>query len=139
MSDIVPVRWQPDRASTEASRPRVIDAVWRGLRGKCPACGEGKLFSGYLKVVDACSECGTPVGLARADDAPPYLTILLVGHIVVPSMLWLERAQMPPLWVHSAIWVPLTLALCLAFLRPLKGATLGVLVANNKLAADGRE
>ena len=139
MSDIVPVRWQPDRASTDASRPRVIDAVWRGLRGKCPACGAGKLFCGYLKVVDACSACGTPVGLARADDAPPYLTILLVGHIVVPSMLWLERAQMPPLWVHSAIWVPLTLALCLAFLRPLKGATLGVLVANNKLAADGRE
>ena len=139
MSEIVPVRWQPDRALMEASRPRVVDALWRGVRGKCPACGEGKLFSGYLKVVDACSACGTPVGLARADDAPPYLTILLVGHIIIPSMLWLERAQTPPLWVHTAIWVPLTLVLCLAFLRPLKGMTLGALVANNKLAADGRE
>ena len=141
VSDIAPVRWQPDRANTRPPWPvpRVIDAMWRGALGKCPACGVGRLFRGYLKVADTCAKCPAPLGLARADDAPPYFTIILVGHIVVPSMLILERAVTPPLWVHSAIWVPLTIALALALLRPIKGATLGALVAFGKLVPDGHE
>jgi uncharacterized protein (DUF983 family) len=107
--------------------------MWRGASGKCPNCGGAKLFRGYLKVVPACAACAAPVGLARADDAPPYFTILVVGHIVVPLMLWLERAYAPPVVVQTAIWVPITLALALALLRPIKGATVGIMVACNML------
>ena len=72
-----------------------------------------------------CAECGTNFTRVRADDAPPYFTIVLTGHIVLPLMLWLERAATPPLWVHSAIFLPLTVGLALSLLRPIKGATLG--------------
>jgi uncharacterized protein (DUF983 family) len=103
-------------------------AVGRGLRGTCPACGKGKLFDGWLRVVKACSVCAAPLGLARSDDLPPYITILLTGHIVVPLMLWTERAQSPEMWVMAAIFVPLTLALTLAMMRPVKGATVGLML-----------
>ena len=136
MAETAPIRWQPVGAE---GRPSVATAMWRGLCGKCPACGEAKLFSGYLKVVGSCPSCDAPVGLARADDAPPYFTILVVGHIIVPLMLWLERAYAPPLLVQTAIWVPLTLAMSLALLRPIKGATVGVMVACGMLKPSGRE
>jgi len=95
---------------------------------RCPACGKTKLFSGYLKVNPVCSNCGAPLGLARADDAPPYFTIFIVGHFIVGAMWSVERAYQPPLWVHAAIWLPLTLALTLLLLRPIKGATVGLML-----------
>lgn len=101
-------------------------ALGRGLRCRCPACGRTKLFRGYLRVVEQCAFCAAPLGLARADDAPPYFTILIVGHIVVASMLVVERAYAPPLWVHAALWLPLTVVLALLLLRPIKGATVGL-------------
>ena len=138
MSDASPVRWQP--APQEVRRlPKLAVAMWRGACGKCPNCGGAKLFRGYLKVAESCAACAAPLGLARADDAPPYFTILVVGHIVVPLMLWLERAYAPPLLVQTAIWVPVTLALALVLLRPIKGATVGVMVACNMLKPSDRE
>jgi uncharacterized protein (DUF983 family) len=86
------------------------------------------MFNGYLRVIDECPNCHAPLGLARADDAPPYFTIIVVGHIVVPSMLILEKTVAPPLWVHMALWLPLTLVLALALLRPIKGATVGLML-----------
>jgi uncharacterized protein (DUF983 family) len=94
----------------------------------CPACGQTKLFQGYLTVTPVCANCGAPLGLARADDAPPYFTIVAVGHIIIPSMLIVERAYEPPLWLHAAIWLPLTLVLALLFLRPIKGATVALML-----------
>jgi uncharacterized protein (DUF983 family) len=111
-------------------------ALWRGARGRCPGCGETKLFRGYLKVVPQCAHCAAPLGLARADDAPPYFTILVTGHIVVPLMYMVERAYEPPLWLHAAIWVPLTLALSLGLLRPIKGATVGLMLKLGMLKTD---
>jgi len=108
--------------------PAMKVALLRGLRGTCPVCGAAPLFSGWLKVVDRCAKCGTHLGAIRADDAPPYFTIFAVGHIVIPGMLWLERAQAPELWVHTIIWVPLTLALSLGLMRPIKGATIGLML-----------
>ena len=105
--------------------PPVTTMMKRGLRGRCPVCGKGRIFNGFLRVVDQCSECGTELGRIRADDAPPYFTIVIVGHVIIPLMLWLERAQTPPLWVHSAIFLPLTVGMALALIRPIKGATLG--------------
>ena len=86
------------------------------------------MFNGYLTVIAECPNCHAPLGLARADDAPPYFTIIVVGHIVVPSMLILERSAAPPLWVQTAIWLPLTLVLALGLLRPIKGATVGLML-----------
>jgi uncharacterized protein (DUF983 family) len=103
-------------------------ALRRGLRGVCPNCGRAPLFQGFLRVNVACGQCDAPLGRLRADDAPPYFVILLVGHIVIPSMLIVERFLRPPLWVHTAIWVPLTLILAIGLLRPVKGATVGLML-----------
>jgi len=101
-------------------------ALLRGTRGRCPSCGQGKLFRAYLKTRDICTECGEELHHHRADDAPPYFTIMIVGHIVVPLMLMVERIWHPDLWVHSAIWLPLTLLLSLLCLPIAKGALVSV-------------
>jgi uncharacterized protein (DUF983 family) len=121
-------RWRPDRTPQRVPWPvpPIGQAFGRGLCMRCPACGKTRLFAGYLTVTPVCSACGAPLGRARADDAPPYFTIILVAHIIIPSMWLLERTVTPPLWVHAAIWVPLTLVLTLALLRPVKGATVGL-------------
>lgn len=87
-------------------------------------------------MTETCSICEAPLGRIRADDAPPWATIMIVGHIVVPLMLWLEQARTPDLWVHAAIFLPLTLGLCVLLLRPVKGAFLGLMA---HLGITGRE
>ena len=123
-------RWEPSREIERVPWPvpSMPMALARGARCLCPACGQTRLFRGYLRVVPACANCGAPLGLARADDAPPYFTILLVGHILVPSMFMVERAWEPPMWLEAAIWLPVALALCLSLLRPIKGATVGLML-----------
>ena len=122
--------WTPDRVKKLPPWPvpGYGTAILRGVMCKCPACGQTHLFNGYLRVVDVCSNCGAPLGSARADDAPPYFTIFAVGHIIVPLMFLVERAYMPPLWVHAAIWLPLTTILTLGLLRPIKGGTVGLML-----------
>lgn len=102
------------------------DAMMRGWRMRCPACGQGRMFGRYLKVNDTCPSCGLEMSGHRADDAPPYFTILIVGHIIVPLMLLLEQHMQPPEWVHMALWLPLTLLLCLWFLPHIKGTLIGL-------------
>jgi uncharacterized protein (DUF983 family) len=94
----------------------------RGLRGRCPNCGRGRLFGAFLKVADQCPACGETLHHHRADDAPAYFVILIVGHFVVPWSLAVEIAYAPPLWLHFSIWLPLTLLMSLALLQPIKGA-----------------
>ena len=101
----------------------------RGATGHCPNCGAGRAFAGYLAISRTCANCNHALGAYRADDAPPYFTIFAVGHIIVPLMLLLERSAAPAMWIHMAIWLPLTLALSLLLLRPIKGAVLGVMWA----------
>lgn len=97
-------------------------SVKRGLAGKCPNCGKGKIFYRYLKVNDHCPECGEELFHHRADDAPPYLTIFAVGHIVGTGMLGVETiAPDLPLIYHMTIWPSLTLALSLILLPMFKG------------------
>lgn len=121
--------WEPDRTPPPAARakPPLATGIMRGLQCRCPQCGAGKLFNGYLRLVDSCTHCGTVLGTARADDAPPYFTIVVVGHIIVPLLLWMERAYEPSLWLMAAIFLPLTAVLTLGLLRPIKGATVGVM------------
>ena len=97
-------------------------AVKRGCAGKCPACGEGRIFSRYLKVNDRCPVCDAPLHEHRADDAPPYMTILVVGHVVGGLMLWFETVNDgAPVWLHMLVWPALALILCLWLLPVFKG------------------
>lgn len=118
----------PQSASAAAAKPlrNVGQAMRRGALGHCPQCGVGHLFNGYLAVADHCEVCGEVFHHHRADDAPPYFTILIVGHIIVGLILSVEVAFAPPLWVHALLWIPLTILMSLALLRPIKGALVGL-------------
>jgi uncharacterized protein (DUF983 family) len=100
----------------------VGQAMARGFRGRCPNCGRGRLFRAFLKPVDHCEVCGEEMYHQRADDAPAYFVILIVGHIVVSLALTVEMEFAPPYWVHLVLWLPLTLALAIGLLQPIKGA-----------------
>jgi uncharacterized protein (DUF983 family) len=104
--------------------------VWtslkRGFRGRCPRCGEGKLFRAYLKVDNNCSVCGLDFTPHRADDLPAYLVIIIVGHLVVPIALMIETGYSPPVWLQLSIYLPLTIILSLLLLQPVKGAVVGL-------------
>ena len=135
---MIPTRWQPDRAVTTNAwpQPPLLTAIGRGLAGRCPGCGKTRLFNGFLRVSSVCADCGAPLGLARADDAPPYFTILITGHIVVPLLYMVDRMGEPPLWLMSAIFIPLTLLLALGLIRPIKGGTVGLMLTLNMLKSD---
>jgi uncharacterized protein (DUF983 family) len=137
--DMTPTQWQPDRTAVSDPwpHPTMLTAIGRGLMGRCPACGKTHIFNGFLRVVDACTNCSAPLGLARADDAPPYFTILITGHVIVPLLFIVDRmTPQPPLWVMSAIFLPLTLILALGLLRPIKGGTVGLMLNLNMLKSD---
>jgi uncharacterized protein (DUF983 family) len=139
---------RPDAAKGALSGPR--PATWRqagadpglfgmlkrGARGRCPACGEGRLFAGYLRPVERCEACGTELARIRADDAPPYFTIFIAGKLLAPLVFGLERGFAPPLWVHAVVWGPVIVATCILLLRPVKGATIGLML---RLGIDGSE
>jgi uncharacterized protein (DUF983 family) len=135
---MAPIRWQPNRTTPKPpwAVPSLGTALARGLHGLCPSCGQGRLFRGFLRVVTECEHCHAPLGLARADDAPPYFTILIVGHIVVPAILITQKTSDPPIWLLLLTFLPLTLALSLALLRPVKGAVVGLMLKFNMLNPD---
>ncbi len=124
------MRWEPDRSAPALpyTPPPFWTALARGARNKCPVCGEGEVFAGFLKVVPECRVCHAPLGRLRADDAPPYFTIFIAGHLLVPVVLWVEKAYQPPMWLHMVVWLPLFTIVCTLLLRPIKGATVGWMV-----------
>jgi uncharacterized protein (DUF983 family) len=131
-------RWEPDRSTPLNAwpMPTMSTAIGRGLLGRCPACGKGRIFTGFLTVAAECEVCHAPLGLARADDAPPYFTILIVGHIVIPLLFIVDRSTLWSVWTMSAIFLPLTVALTLALIRPIKGGTVGLMLSLNMLKTD---
>lgn len=80
------------------------------------------MFRAFLKVADHCPACGEALHHQRADDAPAYFVILIVGHIIVPIALMVETAFAPAYWIHAALWLPSTLGMSLYLLQPIKGA-----------------
>lgn len=92
---------------------------------RCPACGKGPLFTGFLTVRERCAVCDTPLGAHEQGDAPAVFVILILGFVVVGAALAVEVKFGPPLWVHAILWPPLILGGALALLRPLKGALVG--------------
>ena len=108
-----------------SEKSRIGLAVRRGLGLRCPQCGEGRLFRRFLKVSACCDSCGADNTIYPSDDAPPYLTLLLVGHLMVPCMFWVERAYAPALWLQFAVWLPLVALTTIAALPSMKGAVVG--------------
>jgi uncharacterized protein (DUF983 family) len=136
-------RWSLSVISDSATRAPVVDldqserepsvavprreALWRGLRGRCPNCGIGRLFRSYVSQNPICLSCDEDFTPYRADDAPAYFTILIVGHFVVPGMLSLEINYHPPMAVHALLWIPLTLLMTIALLPRCKGVLIALL------------
>jgi uncharacterized protein (DUF983 family) len=96
-------------------------AVQHGLRSRCPRCGRGKLFQGFLALRPRCEQCGLDYSFVDSGDGPAVFVILLAGFVVVFAALAVEVAYAPPLWVHALLWLPLILIVTLAPLRPTKG------------------
>ena len=107
-----------------------------GIRGRCPRCGEGRLFAGFLNLAPRCSACGLDLSFADSADGPAVFVILIVGFVVAGAALLVEVAYSPPIWVHIVVWMPLVLVLCLGFLRPLKGVL--VALQYHHKAGEGR-
>jgi len=119
--------------SGAAREPSVLSA---SLKGRCPRCGKGSLFQGYLAVRSSCPSCGLDLSRFEAGDGPAVFVILIVGAIVAGGALLMEVAFQPPYWIHALVWGPALLILSLAFLRPLKAALI-VLQYKHK-AEEGR-
>ena len=117
-------------AIQNADARSVGKAIWNGMRLKCPHCGKGHMFRAYLKVADRCDVCGEELFHHRADDMPPYIAILIVGHVLVGLMLELEfHAEIAP-WMYLATMLPAALILPLALLPSIKGGIVGLQWAN---------
>jgi uncharacterized protein (DUF983 family) len=99
--------------------------------GRCPACGQGKLFDGFLTLVPRCTSCRHPWAEADTGDGAAVFVIFVVGAIVGALALWSEMRFAPPVWLHMLLWLPLTLGLSLALLRPFK-ATLVAMIYRSK-------
>lgn len=110
--------------------------IGRGLRGRCPRCGEGRLFHGFLSLRPACERCGLDYGFADAGDGPAVFVILIGGFIVVLAALMTEVVYQPPYWIHAALWLPLILIVTLVPLRLVKG--LLIALQYHHKAAEGR-
>ena len=110
----------------QASERRMMPAILNGMRCRCPKCGEGKLFRAFLKVNQACSKCGEELFHHRADDLPPYISIVIVGHILVGALLHSEMTMVVAPWVYMVTLVPAALILPLAMLPSVKGGVVGL-------------
>ncbi|TCL70447.1 DUF983 domain-containing protein [Rhizobium sp. BK251] len=109
----------------EGERP-IGRSIMRGLACKCPACGEGRLFRAFLKPVDHCATCGEAMFHHRSDDLPPYLVILVLGHVIVGGYMMTDMVYPLPLWLTLSIWAPITVITALLCIQPIKGGVIGL-------------
>jgi uncharacterized protein (DUF983 family) len=113
-------------ALTRHETPSLAAALLAGLTGRCPACGSGKLFSGYLTLAPRCSSCGLDYGFADSGDGPAVFVILVTGFVVVGAALLVEMTYAPPYWLHALLWGPLAILLPLLLLRSFKGVLIAL-------------
>lgn len=107
--------------------PPFAEAIWRGARGRCPRCNDGRLFGRFLKVRPECDACGLAFHHHRADDFPPYIVMFVVGHLLGYGVYISEtRFEEVPIWLHLAVWPTLAIGLSLALLQPVKGAVVAL-------------
>jgi uncharacterized protein (DUF983 family) len=107
-----------------------ISPISTGLAGRCPRCGDGRLFQGFVTLAQRCEHCGLDYSFADSGDGPAVFVALIGGFLVLGLALWTEIAFQPPIWVHMVIFLPLTLVVCLGLLRPLKGLLIALQFQN---------
>jgi uncharacterized protein (DUF983 family) len=116
--------------------PAAPNPVLVGIACRCPRCGKGRLFTGFLGLKPACDVCGLDYSFADAGDGPAVFVIMIAGFIVVGAALMVEIYYQPPLWVHLVLWAPLILLTTLAPLRLIKGVLIALQYHHK--AAEGR-
>ncbi|MGD9537955.1 MAG: DUF983 domain-containing protein [Alphaproteobacteria bacterium] len=116
----------------------MLRILMRAIRRRCPNCGVGRLFMGYLKPVAQCAACGEGYGHIRADDGPAWLTILIVGHILAPLLLTVEERAPWPEWYSMLVWPAIAFALMLVILPRAKGAFIAVLWRTRAPGSEGQ-
>ena len=124
--------------SEESERP-LKPALLRGWRRRCPHCGGGELFEGYLKVRDGCDICGEELRHHRADDAPAWLTMIVVGHLLAPLMLFSFEVFTLPTWAHAVIWPMVAMTLVVILLPRIKGGIVAFQWAHRMHGFDARQ
>ena len=105
---------------------RISAPIHAGLQCRCPRCGKGKLFTGFLTLRPRCEVCGLDYSFADAGDGPAVFVILVTGFVVTGLALFTEMRYAPPYWLHAAIWGPLAIILPLVLLRSFKGALIAL-------------
>ena len=113
-----------------------VNPISAGLKARCPRCGTGHLFAGYIETAKGCANCGLDYSFIDSGDGPVPFVILIIGFIVVGLALWTDVSYSPPLWLHFVLWVPLAIFLSLFALRWLKGILIALQFANK--AAEGQ-
>ncbi len=105
----------------QTTSPTPPSPVWAGLRGRCPHCGKGHLFAGFVEVAPACDVCGQDFSKADSGDGPVIFIIMLASLIVLGSMLVIDTIYSPPMWLQMVIWMPVMTCIVLGMMRPFKG------------------
>lgn len=131
----MPVEIRTPDGEEERSR---WQSVRRGFLCRCPNCGKGRLFRAFLKPVATCSACGEDLSHQRADDFPPYITMVLTGHILVPVMLAVQMMTDFSVTTYLAIYLPLTVVAAFGLMQPVKGGVIGLQWALRMHGFDGR-
>lgn len=132
VEDTPTTQWERDWAAQRRYR-RVtgLGGLWRCMRRgflkRCPKCGKGAVVSGFLRPNTACGHCGEGYAHIRTDDFAPWLSIMVLGHLLLPAMITVERLWHPPLWLHALIWLPLAVDFVFVFLPRAKGMALGLM------------
>ncbi len=123
----------------EQAKRAVRPAIWKGIKCKCPKCGEGKLFEKWLKVTPTCKHCGEELHHERAQDFPPYITITIVGHVIVTLLMIVEARTQWSLTTHLLVWIPLATVMTLGLMQPVKGGVVGMQWAVRMFGFGGEE
>ncbi len=114
-----------------------ISPILAGLKGRCPRCGKGRLFDGFISLDQSCSSCDLDYDFADSGDGPAVFIMLIVGFLVVGLAIYTEINYRPDYWVHAVLWLPSILILSAGFLRPLKGILICLQYSND--AREGRK
>ncbi|MCP4329012.1 MAG: DUF983 domain-containing protein [Alphaproteobacteria bacterium] len=112
-----------------------ISPLTAGLGCRCPRCGRGRLYSGYLTVAETCAECGLDLRAHDSGDGPAVFIILILGFVVVFLAIMVEVFFTPPYWVHVVLWPPIVIGLSLLMLRPLKAMLIALQFKHDLLAS----
>jgi uncharacterized protein (DUF983 family) len=119
-----------DPVNSDGRDPPPVSPFLTGLQGRCPRCGKGHLFQGFIQLAPRCESCGLDFGFADSGDGPAVFVALIGGFIVLGAALWTEIVYEPPMWVAVAIFLPLTIVVCLGLLRPFKGLLIALQYRN---------